>query len=905
METALINQPFKLPHPVAGFSYFAEDQVLTADHLNQLIHYFNYQQRETRAWLIGTGIICGLKISIDKAHVRITKGCGISSDGDLFSLPADLVLTHSAAFTDENAKYPFLHEISGLLQLSPDGKPQGATPLTEALLKDKIVALYLESYVKEPDFCSAENCDNQGKIQHNQLHVLLIPRGKVAALAPSIAEIAITLPEVFPTRAEIQKGHIVKLEDSGGKSGLQSRFTNAIAATQKSLTDALGEIKKQAALAPLLEPSGLSWASQLITAPNPASEVPGLQNIYAFYQDICQAYREWRDSLFQLTHSCTPDLAAHPKHLLLGDTTSTPDHPPHPFRHRFIPAGTDSALTPHLRRSQLLWQRLSDLTTAFNAARTTPPTLSSIKLLPTKNPGVALGERTRPVYYGTNYSGLWNVDSYLRGDLRPPLSYATATPTVFATTGWETDFYRLEGHLGKPLKDVEAQLKNLRREHNLCFEILAIQIEDDPTFAIPRPHRFFDLETAYHNQRTHLKLQLRDVDSFADRIGTSLTEGQTRIPSNDPKINLTETRAAAGQAKVHAIAAQSALPAKMSLLSDTHVQTFSTSYIGAITQSHVVNKNIGFIAGHVQTTPMDRFVQPEVSAKWKLWHDLLLKRRRNVAKLSTFEKFVEANHGLEHLGGVPRGGTLVLVYSASANEAQRIVKADFCLPYFSYFDLNSLEEEEAPVEPEIQTPLIPIIPPIWTQKYDWKVAELTPLSINTLLLAETLKIQTNLVGVLDFKVQENFKAFEFVANFGKTTTPVPNFTDFKDPLGLVQEEMEYSRQRAEKLRTAKKVNGATPDVDELIKQHEENYAKAAKVGFNLVAEESKIAKTEGRSVAPEYKNFIGTVANDTFQMESQTGKDAIKGVTADLAVTHKNDAFMVDNLKRINGIVGF
>ena len=45
METALINQPFKLPHPVAGFTFFAEDQVLTADHLNQLIHYFNQAQK--------------------------------------------------------------------------------------------------------------------------------------------------------------------------------------------------------------------------------------------------------------------------------------------------------------------------------------------------------------------------------------------------------------------------------------------------------------------------------------------------------------------------------------------------------------------------------------------------------------------------------------------------------------------------------------------------------------------------------------------------------------------------------------------------------------------------------------------------------------------------------------------
>ncbi|NJM38581.1 MAG: hypothetical protein HC845_12375, partial [Akkermansiaceae bacterium] len=77
MDSTLIKQPFKLPHPVSGFTFFTDDQVLTADHLNQLIHYLDYQERKTRAWLIGTGIrLPGLLSPLSKTPLRLSPGCG-------------------------------------------------------------------------------------------------------------------------------------------------------------------------------------------------------------------------------------------------------------------------------------------------------------------------------------------------------------------------------------------------------------------------------------------------------------------------------------------------------------------------------------------------------------------------------------------------------------------------------------------------------------------------------------------------------------------------------------------------------------------------------------------------------------------------------------------------------------
>ena len=920
MEKSLINQPFKLPHPVSGFTFFAEDQVLTAAQLNQLIHYLDFQDRKTRAWLVGTGIICGLKIKITGAQVILTPGCGLTSDGDLLCLDKIKNFTHFRDYEKplETFEYQPLKDISGIKELVESSETENSKKLSTEEIKNNVVVLYLESYVKEPDFCSPDNCDNQGQIQHNNLKVLLVPLKNLSALPKSLPEVALDLAEVFPTRPEVQKGHIQKLEDSGGKSGLQSRFTNAISATRKSLLEALELIKKRAdTLSSIISPTGLGWQDKLSGSPSPSSEIPGLQNIYAFYDDLCQAYREWRESLFQITHTCTPNISSHPKHLLLGETADTPDHPPHPFRHRFSPAATFGANSPEIRRSQLLWKRLSDLTLAFDRT----PDLNGIKILPSRTPGARLGDRAIPAYYGRTYSGQWNVESYLHGDLKPPLSYHNAPATVFDRSGWHTDFYRIEGHIGKPVNEVENELKNLRREYNLSFQILAIQIEDDPEFAKLRPYRFFDLETAYYDHRTRLKLQLSDVDDFAEKIEVSLGEGQSRIPQDDSAVDLTKTRSAAGQAKVHARTAKTILPTKMSLISESAVQSFSTSYINAIDQSHIVNKNIGSIADQVQLSPMDRFVQPEISAGWKLWYDRFKKRKRKIAELSTFEKFVEANHGLEHLGGVPRGGTFIIVYSASKNESQQIVKADFCLPYFSYFDLNDLEEEEEPVEPEIKTPTFPYIPKPWKLNYNWKVATITPLSIESLLEAKTVTIEDSLTQKLDLKIQDNFTALDFfkgikvqadapLVNPGKDTAAANlGGKDFGaggniDPsLREKAEKMDTERLAIEKLLEAKEKGTAPSNVDNLILKREKSYARAVKEGIDLVAIEATKATATNRDLPTGHQDFMTKVASDGFAFKTDSGRKAIGDVTKKLAVTHKDIPIMADNLKRIGGAV--
>ena len=49
------------------FPVFEANQVLTSGHLNDAFDYLDQQTRQTRANLIGIGIVCGLEIKLDSS----------------------------------------------------------------------------------------------------------------------------------------------------------------------------------------------------------------------------------------------------------------------------------------------------------------------------------------------------------------------------------------------------------------------------------------------------------------------------------------------------------------------------------------------------------------------------------------------------------------------------------------------------------------------------------------------------------------------------------------------------------------------------------------------------------------------------------------------------------------------
>jgi hypothetical protein len=728
MNSVSIHEPVKLLTQVSDFSYFADDQVLTAGQLNRLIQYLDYQERATRAWLVGSGVVCGLTHSISGTSAVLDPGCALTSDGDLLTVPAALKLTHMRAFPDANAKYKPLADLAPFAEIITSDEASSdssANPLTEDSLKNTVLALYLESFAKEPEFCTGDNCDNQGPVQNNKLRVLLLPKAKVTPLPPWLPEVAESLPPVALARPKLTSG-IVKLEGSGG---LQAVITSAIDVTRRDLVEALTQLTSNERFTAAMADAGLDkapdWDAKLPgKSLDPAAEIKGLLLVYGFYRDFCQAYKEWRESLYCLRDVCVPEPDAFPKHVLLGETGRTDRCPRDIFRFPLLRASALGSCHDALERTRLLWQRLIGLALAFKQTQATP----EIRLTPSAAYSRPLGERALPFYYGESYSAPWNVEARLRCAPDEPLTYHRSPERAFAFDLCELPFYRIEGHLGMKLADAESAIKKLRSAHNLAFQILSIQIEDDPDRVVVPPIRFLDIESIFHQQVLDLKLRLQDVTSFA-----SVVSDQTgKAPDTSvPKPQAAAVAEACGKLKTSADAAKQAIPSEFSAFaSESNVLAFNNAVTKAVGDGVQVNKISYDFAKYSPVTPTDRLAQPEALSRFGHLFDLYKKRIAKVRQRSVFQKFVSENPGLEHLGGVPSGGTFVLVYSASDDAERRFVKADFCLPYYSYFDLTTLEEEEPPVDLTVSTSPYVFQPNPWTDLYQWTFTPITELYVN-------------------------------------------------------------------------------------------------------------------------------------------------------------------------------
>ena len=78
----------KLSTITTQYRRFTKNQVLTEGNLNEVVDFFDDQDRLSRIYLSGVGIVCGLYPAYDAVQntISITQGTGITTDGDLFKL---------------------------------------------------------------------------------------------------------------------------------------------------------------------------------------------------------------------------------------------------------------------------------------------------------------------------------------------------------------------------------------------------------------------------------------------------------------------------------------------------------------------------------------------------------------------------------------------------------------------------------------------------------------------------------------------------------------------------------------------------------------------------------------------------------------------------------------------------
>lgn len=702
MESNLLKLKNRLDH----FQVFEENQVLTEEQLNQVVTYLDQQTRMSRRNLHGYGTVCGLHVSLVNRLIQLSKGCGLTSDGDLLEWPSDTTFPNFRLFKDDNVNYPMLLD-AVVYELLPAGvKKEGQfsfsqfSQQSQKKLSDFAVVLYLESYLFDPDICTGGDCDNKGQTQLNQLRVLLVPKS-LASKQPSLLSAGksfFQLSKLSIQRLVLTPGSI----DSYTK--LANAYQSIISSTSQSLQAALKSSYSQ--LSFLLADSFSTqnptpeWNQKLGQLAG-ATTTAGKQYRYAFLKDLVQAYNEFVDSCYQLNVACLPDINLSPKHLFIGDAAAQIEDKKDPFRQHFVETPFQSDGKEKLQRCLFLFKRIGALIESADFTnredlKITPSTLHT-----------CLGNRAIPAYYqvmgDAQLLEKWSFERTQRDEELSIYSYhapeysqlpEVRSPLSYDLTAY--DHFRIEGHLGQPFRTAFDTLQSMIRAHNLPIKVLPIMIETDFNRAWVWPGlKYYGMEILHKLYRDELVNNLNELKVFNVELNSKVqAANDEELPPLNIESNSLSLKAFTAQQTnlVNQKITETKNFLAKSIVDFDHT-SFENNYKEVVSQGAVLNKGIKGVTFASAYTPLEKTVNNINFSKLKGLADLIKKRGEKDKEKSMLQTFIEGHPGLEHTGGVPRGGTFVLLYSSSTSR----VVADMSLPYWYVDEPVSEVPEESDV----------------------------------------------------------------------------------------------------------------------------------------------------------------------------------------------------------------
>lgn len=528
------------------YPIFEANQVLTNRHLNAVFNYLDEQERLTRANLIGIGIVCGLEAGFETngPQIRITKGCGVTSEGYLiiqeevlltarkeYVLPAEL---DYPPFKNGNQQYP-------LWELFPTGEPD-AVALDETFLKSKALLLFLELKKDDLRNCSPNNCDDKGAEVTATVRPLLIALDdltKIVAAAQGLAggltpadvqanlQTRLNLPDLrlprydVPNTAPASSEEVLKnFFDVFKKYNLAKKVSEALSAAYAAFRPLVESSYPNDPFASFLTDFGF-----LDTAPETVEQAIFVQNFYDLFDDLLQAYEELRWQGLELLCACCPPSGLFPRHLILGELQPETHSVTTVYRHFFQPSPAVGCCRRESGEVAQLFQRIVEMIGQF---RLTPPLQNNfstdvlapiivqgrepVRITPTKYGKFLLSEKAIPYYYlqtgAPPLYTLWSPEKTQRNRAKQNLSYRADEYAVddfvkepLAFDIEPSNFLRIEGHLGRNVGSVLRTLLALKTRYRLPVEIIALRTgEFDERIALDLTKekcRFENLEAVY------------------------------------------------------------------------------------------------------------------------------------------------------------------------------------------------------------------------------------------------------------------------------------------------------------------------------------------------------------------------------------------------------------------------
>lgn len=490
---------------------FSKGQYIEYTHFNEFLDFFEDQDRLSRVMLQGVGIVCGFKPDLiytsgQLSGIQLSQGVALTTDGDLLTLNTtsevskDLYVsdlktikidnkkyTHFKAYDNFKVKYPAFNDgNNGQIELWELATTQEASTDFQTVnnlsdLEDKYLLLYLESYEKEVKPCRGVDCDNHGVQQIRNLKVLVTTAEGINILLrgdkiqPHPLFIDDILTPVKQERVIVERLFLnSRIGPYYNSSDLQRLYSSALA--KNGYGQAVFE--KISAISQVIGVPVYDYQPFKRGLESYLNQIIGFQYAYDIVTDLTDTYSEIIKLLPKAFTKCFPDLVSFPKHILLGKLISNTQLDS--SRHRFYNS-------PVLDDEKAM-QKIKTLINRFNlqVQNIRYPNNAQIKITPSQklNP---LSNKAIPFYYQITEEFLkaWNFDKTSNRASKDNLGYDTSllssdahiqNPLNFNID--KNSFYNIEGHQGMDYLEAFEQIKKIRDEKQLGFDIMLLSFDE-------------------------------------------------------------------------------------------------------------------------------------------------------------------------------------------------------------------------------------------------------------------------------------------------------------------------------------------------------------------------------------------------------------------------------------------
>lgn len=550
----------------SSYPFFRRDQLLSASELNDLFTYLDRQNRDTRIFGVGIGVMYGIEAEYGARSIDIDPGIAISSDGQLFHLfrsctlkqAENYILNNNAfdcetiAFTDQASS---TQAVLGVLQLT-EGEPGTPGNLDQNIPADEYFLILYREISKTTSSGGAQclissNLSSENRAINN--YFLLVPideYNSLIARPSSIDDAASDSPSTQISNASIKR------------LGYDSTNTSIDISQIKSLRDFTGsykEILEEAKIATeLVDAIQEAYETVLLFEPSisivPSDLLNRLQNIidsnapiqyqyiYDYFQDLVDALYEFNLHLLKIRNIegrpfDSSLICAHPNHVILAQVTVSGNgiNVDDTKRSLFRSTAPEVVSASDINKLVFLYERFIKLVDMSNLRLTNLPGAGSIKpnirITPGKGAEALLSERPIPFYYRADLlKNYWSYElkdipsailSYHPVDSTNPLFDELTNTSFFRIEGYEI---YTEGENKQTLSDVFKEINNLKSQFDLPFEIHCLSLTTlNELGQLKHARGFLDLERNFQREKAGLICELVRV-GISDDVRQMLNE---------------------------------------------------------------------------------------------------------------------------------------------------------------------------------------------------------------------------------------------------------------------------------------------------------------------------------------------------------------------------------------------